>query len=108
MARIKFPSPGNCKPADQAVLCPADRVLGLYNQDSEDTKKKIAKKVRDWFGSEARKKGWAGVRFLKDVQSSHGAGCVLWIPPQKINIQINVTNQTLVLVDATPVSAPAK
>jgi len=46
---------------------------------------------------QARKKGWAGVRFLKDVQSSHGTGCILWIPPRQINVQITVTDQMLVL-----------
>lgn len=94
---IKFPSPSDCRPSDQAVLCPADRVLGLYNQNSGDTADRIAKKVRTWFMQQARKKGWAGVRFLKDVQSSHGTGCILWIPPRQINVQITVTDQMLVL-----------
>lgn len=97
-AKIKFPIPSACKPADQAVLCPADRVLGLRNQDSSDNAKRIAKKVRIWFIKEAIKKGWAGVRFLKDIQSNHGTGCVLWLPPQRIDIQVRVTQNTLVLM----------
>jgi hypothetical protein len=96
--KIKFPTPADCKPAEPAVLCPADRVIGLYNQDSGYTAQRIAKKVRTWFRTEAIKKGWAGVRFLTDVQSSHGAGCVLWRPPDQVNISITITNQ-LVLVN---------
>ena len=97
-AKLKFPNPKNCKPQNPAVLCPANRVIGLYNQDSGNTAKRIAKKVRAWFTAEAIKKGWAGVHFLPDIQSAHGVGCVLWLPPHKINIMINVTKQTLVLL----------
>jgi hypothetical protein len=64
---LKFPKPENYKPDAPAILCPAERVLGLYNQDSGDTAKKIAKKVRKWFFSEAHEKGWAGVHFLPEV-----------------------------------------
>ncbi|OGA56044.1 MAG: hypothetical protein A3F74_19435 [Betaproteobacteria bacterium RIFCSPLOWO2_12_FULL_62_58] len=59
---------------------------------------RIAKKVRGWFAAEAIKKGWAGIHFLPEIQSAHGAGCVLWLPPQQINVKINVTKQTLVLL----------
>jgi len=93
----KFPNPSDCRPNDQAVLCPAERVLALYNQDSGDTATKIAKKVRHWFIATGRDAGWAGVRFLKDVQSSHGAGCLLWIPPRQINVTVQVTQHILIL-----------
>jgi hypothetical protein len=93
----KFPNPHDCRPNDQAVLCPAERVLALYNQDSGDTAEKIAKKVRQWFIGKARSNGWAGVRFLKDVQSSHGSGCLLWIPPRVINVTVEVTQNILIL-----------
>ena len=95
-AKIKFPDPKSCKQDNPGVLCPAERVLGLYNQDSGDTAKRIAKKTRKWFASEAMKKGWAGVHFLPDIQSAHGAGCVLWLPPQKLTI--NITNQLVLAV----------
>ena len=50
MGRVrKFPSPGHFKPDHPAVYCSAERVLGLYNQDSEDTAQRVAKKVRKWF-----------------------------------------------------------
>jgi hypothetical protein len=95
--KLKFPTPGSVKPENPAVLCTADRVLGLYNQNSGDSAQRIAKKVRVWFAAEAEQRGWAGVHFLPEIQSSHGAGCVLWPPPQQINITINITNQVLVL-----------
>jgi len=79
--RLKFPSPRDYKPAEPEILCPAERVIKLYNQGSGDTAKRIAKKVQGWFTAEAKKRGWKHVRFLKEVQSNHGAGCVLSRPP---------------------------
>ena len=56
--RFKFPD-SKSRPANSpAVLCPADRVLHLYNQDHETPAKKISKKVREWFFAEAHSKGW--------------------------------------------------
>lgn len=72
--RLKFPDPQDCKPAEPAVICPAERVIGLYNQDAGDNAQRIAKKVRAWFIEQAQQRGWAGVHFLTEVQSSHGAG----------------------------------
>jgi hypothetical protein len=95
--KFKFPNPKNCKPKDPAVLCTADRVLSIYNQDSGETAKRISKAVRTWFAAEAASKGWAGVHFLPEVQSAHGAGCVLWLPPQQVNIKVTVTKNILVL-----------
>jgi len=95
--KLKFPTPANCRPADPAVLCSAERVLGLYNQANADEATRIAKKVKTWFRNEAYKIGWAGVHFLPDVQSKHGAGCVLWIPPTRTDVQITVTTNMLVL-----------
>lgn len=102
MARdYKFPSPNDYKPSEPAIFCPAERVLCLYNQDSGDTAARIAKKVRTWFRTQAHQAGWAGVHFVPEVQSNHGAGCVLWRSPQQLNLQVVVTKQTLVLVDET-------
>jgi hypothetical protein len=83
-------------------MCPAERVIGLYNQESGDTAQRIAKKVRKWFFAEARKHGWAGVHFIPEVQSNHGAGCVLWRQPDQIGITITVTKETLVLSPGSP------
>lgn len=95
--KIKFPNTKSCKPEKPAVLCTAERVLGLYNQGSGDSAQRIAKKVRIWFASEALKQGWAGVHFIPEIQSAHGAGCVLWLPPQKVDVQIKITKEILVL-----------
>ena len=93
----KFPTPADVKPQERAVLCTADRVIKLYNQNNGGKAKRIAKSVRSWFAGEAKKRGWAGVRFLKEVQSAHGAGCILWLPPQQINVTVQVTQEVLVL-----------
>ncbi len=95
----KFPNPNDFKPVDPAIFCSAERVLGLYNQDSGDSAVRVAKKVRAWFSTTAHQAGWAGVHFMPEVEPKQGAGCVLWRPPQQINLQIVVTRQTLVLQD---------
>ena len=95
--RFKFPTPKTVKLKDGAVLCTAERILALYNQDSGDSGRRISKKVRKWFASQVKTKGWAGCHFLPEVQSGHGAGCVLFVPPRKVNVTINVTETTLVL-----------
>lgn len=101
MARAhKFPDPKDYPAKFPAVLCPSERVLDLYKQDSGDTAKRIAKKVKTWFTAEAHKLGWAGVRFLPEVQTHHSAGAILWQPPSMVNVQITVTQQTLVLAEA--------
>ena len=96
-AKLKFPRPKDYAAKEPAILCPADRVLGLYNQDSGSTAARIAKKVRAWFASQAGQQGWAGVHFLKQVPSTHGAGCVLWRPPAQINVNVTITKKVLVL-----------
>ncbi len=96
--RFIFPNPNKCTAADMAMLCPAERVLNLYNQETGKGAKRIAKSVREWFATTAQQKGWAGVHFLPEVQSNYGAGCVLWPPPQQIDVSVTVTNRILVLI----------
>ncbi|MCC7540400.1 MAG: hypothetical protein IT379_29555 [Deltaproteobacteria bacterium] len=82
MARpFKFPDPKDRSQNQPAVLCPADRVKALYDQDSgdADTAKKVSGKVRTWFEKEAKANGWVDVRWFKDVSTNHGAGCVISI-----------------------------
>ena len=79
------------------IICPADRVLTLYNEANEPNAKRISGRVRTWFTDEAQKKGWAGIHWVKEVQSKHGAGCVLARPPEKVGVSIKVTKTTLVL-----------
>ncbi len=96
-AKFKFPTPSSCKLKDRAVLCTAERILALYNQATEKDAQRISKSVKKWFAEAAQKAGWAGGHFLPDVQSGHGAGCVLFIAPQKVNVTVKVTKTTLVL-----------
>ena len=76
---FKFPDPGDRSANDPAILCPAERVLALYNQDSGDTAQRIAKKVKAWFAQRARELGWTHVAWFKEAGTNHGAGCVLAI-----------------------------
>lgn len=93
-----FPVPGKCKLRDGAVHCSAERVIALYNQENGESRVRVTQTIQDWFSEEAQRSGWAGCCFLPDVQSGHGAGCVLFVPPQQVNVQISVTNKTLVLI----------
>lgn len=94
-----FPDSKSRSPKSPTVLCPAERVLAIYNQDSGETAQRISKKVRDWFFAAAHKDGWTAVNFVPDVQSKHGAGCIMWVSFGG-NHQVQVTNQTLVLQDS--------
>ena len=96
---FKFPKPADHGSGQPAVLCPGERVLALYNGLSGETALRIAKKVRIWFYAEARSAGWAGVHFLKEVQTAHGGGCVLWRPADKLNVKVTITKTVLVLHD---------
>jgi hypothetical protein len=96
--KFKFPDPQDCKAGEPAILCPAERVINLYNQATGKQAKRIAKLVREWFAIQAKAKGWAGVHFLPEIQSNYGAGCVLWPPPRQINVEVTVTNEILVLM----------
>lgn len=97
MANFKFPTPSSCKLKDRAVLCPSERILDLFNQAHAKPAQRISKKVKIWFANEAIEHKWAGANFIPDVQSGHGAGCVLFVPPQRLNISIKVKRTTLVL-----------
>lgn len=99
MARnFKFPDPNDYPLKTPAVLCPADRVINIYNQETGEDAKRISKKVREWFFREAHANGWSGGHFLPEVQSQHGAGCILWIAAGKPKIP--GTETMLVLDDS--------
>ena len=72
-------------PNTPTVTFTAERVLGLYNQNSGASAQRISETVRKWFEAKAREKGWQGVNWPKDVQTGHGAGCVLLSPHRKIS-----------------------
>jgi hypothetical protein len=88
MPDFKFPTPRSCKLKDRAVLCTADRIRALYNQETGKDAKRISKNVKKWFAAKAPSHGWAGAHFLPEVQSGHGAGCVLFVPPQQVNVNV--------------------
>ena len=96
---FKFPKSKDRSPNQPAVFCTAERVLDLYNQRHEKPAQRISKKVREWFFEEAHKEGWSGVRFVPEVQSKHGAGCMLWVAQDRANVQID--EAVLVLVNET-------
>ncbi len=97
MAKVKYPTPDTCKLKERSVLCTAERVLKLYNQETGEDAKRIAKTVKKWFLAQLPQHGWSGGIFLPEVQTGHGAGCVLFIRPQQINLSVKVSNTTLVL-----------
>lgn len=75
------------------MLCPAERVLELYNQDSGKTAKRVSKSVRTWFEEEAYREGWTGVTFLPEVSTGHSSGCVMWkgfTPAQKVRYILRI------------------
>ena len=82
---LKFPDPDDYPPNTQTVNCNAERVLGLYNQDSGASAQRISETVRRWFTAKALEKGWRGVNWPKDVGTGYGSGCVLLSPHGKIS-----------------------
>lgn len=78
--KLKFPDPKDYAAKHIVVLCPAERVIGLYEQETGEVAERIAKTVQTWFSAEAAKRGWAGCRFVPEVQSTHGAGAILLNP----------------------------
>lgn len=54
------------------MMCPAERVLKLYNQSTGRGAKRIAKSVREWFAAEAQQAGWAGVHFFQKSNRTTG------------------------------------
>lgn len=86
--KLKFPDPKDYPAKDPVILCPADRAIGLYNQETNSHAVKIAKKLKIWFIQEAKQKGWIDCRFVPEVQSKHGAGCIL-LNPLSVEVTVN-------------------
>ena len=99
---FKFPDPNDYPRKVPAVLCPADRVLNLYRQATNQHAQRISQSVREWFYRAAHDAGWGGAHFLPEVQSNHGAGCILWVGYRGDPhiIQVNITPQVLVMQDS--------
>lgn len=80
MADFKFPDPKDVPPKHPVVMCPSERVLNLYKQETGEDAQRKGKKVKAWFEQRALSEGWAAVHFLPEVQTLHGAGCLLLAP----------------------------
>lgn len=87
MAR-KLPDPAERSEKEPAVLCSSTRVLALYNNNHKNEALRVSKEVRSWFTATAKKEGWSAAMFLKDVETKHSAGCMLYKAAE--NILINV------------------
>lgn len=72
-----FPDPDERSLKNPACWCSAERVLALFNQDSEESAQRLSKKVKKWFEEEAFKLGWHEIEWYPDVATSHEAGCVM-------------------------------
>ncbi len=61
MARpFNFPTPQSVTIGNPTMFVPADLVLNLYNQDSDNKEaKNFSQSVRDWFIHEAYAVGWS-------------------------------------------------
>jgi hypothetical protein len=100
--KFKFPTPDNAKLKDHAVFCTSERIVALYNQAHDADRQRITGTIKSWFSEEARKAGWAGGHFLPEIQTGHSAGCVLFTPPNQVNVNIRVTEKTLILMAEEP------
>lgn len=86
--KYKFPAPKDYAAKDPVILCPAERVICLYNQATGKDAKRIAKTMKEWFVNEAKTNGWAACEFTPEVQSKHGGGAILLNPPSvKVTVQ---------------------
>ena len=86
----KFPVPADYLCGDALIFCPNDRVIIIYNQHTGQSKKAMAKTVKDWFVTKAKHEGWVECWFLPIAQSpTKSAGCVL-LHPARITVEHRV------------------
>lgn len=85
---MNFPTPTDLE-TDILYFCDRDEILALYNRFCLAKKSKatsVAKNVKGWFYSEAKKHGWDGVHFVTKTKAlTKYAGCVMWkmsTPPE--------------------------
>lgn len=80
MARnFVFPDPNERTMNHPGVICHAERILALFNQESGDSAQRISKKVRAWFEEEAIDHGWGSIEWYPEASGNQGMGCVLKI-----------------------------
>ena len=65
-----FQDPNNRSPNDPSIIVSSQQVLGLYNRANKEKMENVTEKVRAWFTSEAKKRGWSRAVFS-------GGQCVL-------------------------------
>lgn len=87
MAR-KLPDPSERSEKEPAVLCSSERVLALYNSANSPIAQRVSQTVRKWFIETADQEGWDAALFIKDVETRHSAGCLLYKKPK--NTLVNV------------------
>lgn len=97
-----FPTPDKAKLKDHSVFCTSDRIIALYNQAHGTDRKRMTDTIKSWFAHEAQSNGWAGGHFLPEIQTGHNAGCVLFTPPNEVNVNVKVTKHTLILKAEDP------
>ena len=85
-APYKFPDPLDRSLNAPAVMCPAPRVLALYNQESGYKAQRIAKKVKEWFHARALAAGWSHVWWFPDVANGNTSGCVMAVQTMTLTI----------------------
>lgn len=66
MARpFAFPDPNDRSPNEPSVIVSSTQVLGIYNQDSDDSNKmlRVTEKVQNWFEARAKDYKWDSTHF---------------------------------------------
>jgi hypothetical protein len=92
MAR-KLPDPSERSEKEPAVLCSSERILNLYNNyNKSKPAQRVSKDVRGWFTRTAQEEGWDAAFFLKDVETKHSAGCVLYKKPTNILVNLFISD----------------
>lgn len=91
-APVKFPKITRMNQENPFVFFSKDKVLALYRQHTGKEAKNLAKKVSEWFKSEAMRQGWE-VRSVKPYGNGNNAGFVLWVAKM---FALEVISQTIV------------
>lgn len=63
MALYNFPDPNDRSANAPSIIVTSKQVLGLYNQNNEDSMQKVTTKVQSWFLKEAKRYSWNEAKF---------------------------------------------
>lgn len=78
-----FPDPNDRSPNKPQELVEADQILGLYNQSTGESMKRVVAKVQDWFVAEAKRYQWDSASFVASscvLSNDSVIGCKKSIP----------------------------